>query len=81
MPRRYLTGIEHSNLFPEEEIMRELTLRYATLDRFGSCPPLGGLSVAAFVDPHLDMRSFFVARESESADEGEHDWIDLGGEG
>jgi hypothetical protein len=61
--------------------MRESALRHATLDRFGYGPPLAGLAVAPVVDQHLDTRSFFDVRESETANEWEHLWIDLGGEG
>jgi hypothetical protein len=71
--------------------MREPTLRFTALDRFGHCPPrgtdlksvlpLGGLSVAAVRDQYFDTRCFSDVRECESADEWEHLWIELGGEG
>jgi hypothetical protein len=59
--------------------MREPALRFAALDWFGHCPPPAGLSVAP--DQLFDMRLFSDVRETESADEWEHLWIELGGEG
>jgi hypothetical protein len=61
--------------------MRESALRYAALDRFGYGPRHAGSSVAPVVETHLDTRSIFDVRESERADELEHLWIELGGEG
>jgi hypothetical protein len=74
--------------------MREPTLRFTALDRFGHFPPRGtdlksvlprgGLSVAAVDDQHFDTRCFYDVRESgrdKSPDEWEHLWIELGGEG
>ena len=71
--------------------MREPTLRFTALDRFGHLPPRGtdlksvlplvGLSVAAVDDQHFDTRCFSDVRESDIADEWEHLWIELGGEG
>ena len=61
--------------------MREFVVQYATLDRFDFCHPLAGSSATPFVGHQLESRSFSELRDSERADDGEHFWIDLGGEG
>lgn len=59
--------------------MRELTMPYAALDRFES-PAQDALAMTPSVD-HGFVRSYVEVCEGNGADEGEHFWIELGGEG
>jgi hypothetical protein len=61
--------------------MPDYPSRCAAFDRFSYFYPLGALSVSPVTDLHFDTRSFSDTRESESADDGEFFWVDLGGEG
>lgn len=60
--------------------MRESIGRYATIERFISTSPTSA-SVASVLEQHFEPRSFSDVSGSEIADECEHLWVELGGEG
>jgi hypothetical protein len=61
--------------------MREPALRFETPDRFSHFLSLAGVWATTVAEYHLDSPLHSEVKESESVDEWEHLWLELGGEG